>query len=291
MLTLTTLRRLWPSGNSKVPGLLEGIAAAAPSVFPKYGLTTIVSVAQAMAQFSHECGAGLEVTENINYSAERACQVWPNRFSSPADCYAKCDSFSGDPQFHIKLIDHVYGGRMGNAPYPSHDGSTYIGRGLSQVTGKEGYQKLATMTGIDVIAHPEYLSDPKYVLLLGVADFILCGCLPYAVNGDTLNVTKHLNGGTVGLAEREAWYAKWKPALEQEKPEAPPVIVQPPAPPVQPVPVPPPAPSIHPKHALGGAAIIAAIITALQSPKVEIGLAIIAVAIVFAVVLHFIWKR
>src|SRR5690242_9820903 len=112
MLTLDLMRRLWPSGNGKVPGLLEGIVAAAPTVFPKYGLTSPLVVAHAMAQFSHECGAGLEMVENINYSASRACQVWPNRFRDETDCYAKVGSFAGDPDFKIKLIDSVYGNRM-----------------------------------------------------------------------------------------------------------------------------------------------------------------------------------
>ena len=46
-----------------------------------------------------------------------------------------------------------------------------------------------------------------------MADFILCGCLPFAKADDVLNVTRRLNGGTVGLAQRQAWLAKWKAAL------------------------------------------------------------------------------
>ncbi len=194
--------------------MITGIVSAAPIVFPKYGLRSQLVVAHAMAQFSHECGAGLEMVENINYSAERACQVWPSRFSSAADCYAKCDSFAGDPQFKIKLIDHVYGGRMGNKPYPSHDGSSYIGRGFAQTTGFDGYRRVKEKTGIDVLAHPEFLSDPRYALECGVADFILCGCLPFAEQDNVQGVTKHLNGGYIGLAERQAWLVKWKAALE-----------------------------------------------------------------------------
>jgi predicted chitinase len=37
-----------------------------------------------MAQFTVECGGGSEMTANINYTPERACQLWPNRFSSAA---------------------------------------------------------------------------------------------------------------------------------------------------------------------------------------------------------------
>src|SRR5437762_1162567 len=129
MLTLAIMHTMWPNGNEKVPGLVEGIAAAAPTVFPKHGLTSDLVIAHAMAQFSHECGAGHEVVESINYTPERACEVWDTRFSDPADCLAKVGSFPGDPDFKIKLIDSVYGNRMGNRP-GTHDGSRFIGRGL-----------------------------------------------------------------------------------------------------------------------------------------------------------------
>lgn len=208
------LIELWPHGDRRVPGLVEGIAAAAPAVFQKYGLRSALTVAHAMAQFSHECGAGAEMVENINYSAQRASEVWESRFhKNPSLVYSKCDSYPGDPNFHAKLIDHVYGGRMGNRPYPSHDGSTYIGRGLSQMTGRDGYEAVKRKTGIDVISHPEYASDPRYALEVGVADFVICGCLPYAEKDNAKMVTRRLNGGYIGLAEREQWLRRWKAAL------------------------------------------------------------------------------
>lgn len=234
MILLSTIRKLWPNGNSKVPGLMEGIVSQSYTVFDKYGLTNNLLVAHAMAQFSHECGAGTEMVENINYSAVRACQVWPTRFSSEADVYAKTGSYAGDPQFHIKLIDLVYGNRMGNRP-GTHDGSMYIGRGLSQCTGREGYQKLGTTVGIDLLNSPSLINVPQNALECGVADFILCGCLPYAKADDVAGVTKKLNGGYIGLQERKDWLAKWKVALMAQVP-----MPSPPIAPVPPQPVPAP---------------------------------------------------
>jgi putative chitinase len=91
MLTLEIMHAMWPNGNNSVPGLVEGIVAAAPAVFAKYGLNSDLVIAHAMAQFSHESGAGNEMVENINYTAKRACQVWPSRFRSEADCFANSD--------------------------------------------------------------------------------------------------------------------------------------------------------------------------------------------------------
>lgn len=216
MLSRTTLRKLWPRASRE---LVSGIAASAPRVLAKYDIKSPRVLAQMMAQFSHECGAGLEMVENIRYSAKRAAQVWPRRFSSAADCYRKVDSWRGDPNFHVKLIDHVYGGRMGNRPYPSHDGSTYIGRGLSQTTGLAGYRAVARAAGIDVVNSPDKICDPAVTFECAVADFVRCGCLPYAERGDLRGVTRRLNGGYIGLAERRAWLTRWEAALAAAAPE------------------------------------------------------------------------
>ena len=212
MLTLDILVELWPNGDGKVPGLVEATAAAASTVFPKYGLNNNLLIAHAMAQFSHECGAGMEMTENIHYTPARACVVWPSRFSSASDCLQKVGSFAGDPGFHIKLIDNVYGNRMGNRP-GTHDGSTFIGRGFSQVTGREGYKKLGAKVGLDLVGNPDLVNEPTNALECGVADFVICGCLPFAANDDVSGVTFHLNGGFIGLAQRTAWLKRWKTAL------------------------------------------------------------------------------
>jgi len=217
MLTLEIICSLWPNGNNSVPGLVEGIVAASAAVFAKYGLNSDLVIAHAMAQFSHECGAGTEMIENINYTATRACQVWPSRFRSEADCFAIVGSFAGDPDFCVKLIDNVYGGRNGNRP-GTHDGSTYIGRGLSQVTGRGNYEALGAKVGLDLVNNPDLVNAPANALECGVADFILCGCLPFAQADDVSGVTRHLNGDFVGLDERALWLARWKTALGSQNP-------------------------------------------------------------------------
>lgn len=214
MFSRETLRRLWPRAPQP---LVDGIYEAANSgAFEKYGCGDLLAVAHAMAQFSHECGAGTEMVENIHYTAARACQVWPNRYRSAADCYRKVGSWPGDPQFRFKLMDLTYGGRNGNAPFPSHDGSTYIGRGLPQTTGRGNYAKLGEKVGLDLVGHPDLVCAPEHALACGIADFVLCGCLPHALRDDVRMVTRRLNGGTVGLAERERWLVKWKAALDAD---------------------------------------------------------------------------
>ena len=204
-LDLPTLQRLWPHGDQHVPGLLEGMAASSEAVFAKYAIATELTVAMMMGQFSEECGAGLEMVENDNFTADQLRRLWPSHFTG-----TMAQRYAHNPRM---ICDVAYGGRMGNDPPPSDDGWNYRGRGLSQCTGKEGYTKLAERTSIPVRMDPGLLSSPSTALECGVADFILCGCLPYAARGDIINTTKHLNGGLNGLAERERWTAIWRHAL------------------------------------------------------------------------------
>jgi putative chitinase len=202
---LPMLVAMWPHGDQHVPGLLEGIVAAAPTVFPKYGLTTSLTIAHAMAQFSEECGAGLEMVENDNFTAAQLLALWPRHFSA-----IMASRYAHNPQM---ICDVAYGGRMGNAPPPSDDGYNFRGRGLSQVTGRDGYDTLAKKVDLPLTTDFDLVSSPDHALECGVADFVLCGCLPYAEKDDVVGVTRALNGGLNGLAIREQWLVKWKKVL------------------------------------------------------------------------------
>ena len=205
MLTLENMQHQWPHGDQHVPGLLEGIASTSAAVFAKYGLTTPLVAAHAMAQFSEECGAGLELQENMNYSAQRLLQVFPTHFTATLATKA-----AHNPEM---IAEIAYGGRMGNAPPPSTDGWVFRGQGLSQCTGKDEYKALGEKVGVNLVANPGWLVDPQHALECGVADFVLCGCLPYAEKDDVVEVTKKLNGGTNGLLARERWLRRWKQEL------------------------------------------------------------------------------
>jgi putative chitinase len=243
------LSRLWPHGDEKISGLRAGIIAGAPAVFAKYGITTPLLAAHVMAQISHECGAGHDVVENLNYTAGRMMQVWPSRFPS----MASAQPYAGNPR---ALANKVYNGRMGNAA-GSDDGWNFRGRGASQTTGREGYARLAKATGLDVLNHPDLVNDPAHFLECGVADFIVCGCLPFAKANDVLGVTRRLNGGTVGLAQRQVWLAKWKAALGSA-----PIVLAPASAARKPAPVSPPPPAVAPHSML--ARFIAALVAAFK---------------------------
>jgi putative chitinase len=113
----------------------------------------------------------------------------------------------------VLIANQAYGSRMGNHGTNTMDGWNYRGRGFCQTTGREAYTNLATLTGLDLVNHPELVNDPQYVMQIATKDFAQCGCIPYAQRDDVVNVTKKLNGGLIGLAQREQWLGRWKSAL------------------------------------------------------------------------------
>lgn len=154
------------------------------------------------ANIEHECGGFTipRLTENINYTHERMAQVWPNRFASAQAVAAK---YGTAPGWQKAAFDDIYGNRMGNRP-GTHDGSTYIGRGGPQWTGRDGYQQLANRTGLDAVRIPEKAAEHAAQTAVCVAFWEWKRLNECADLGDFRTCVKRWNGGTNGMADRLA---------------------------------------------------------------------------------------
>lgn len=144
-----------------------------------------------LGQVLHESGHLERLVENLNYSAERLCVVWPSRFPN----IAAAAPFARNPQ---ALANKVYGGRMGNTE--PDDGWRYRGRGLLQVTGLTNYARVQEDTGLPVVANPDMLAQPGPALQASVAWWRRN--MPDNLLGNVEAVSKRVNGGTAGLGER-----------------------------------------------------------------------------------------
>ncbi|GGG50870.1 hypothetical protein GCM10010964_42710 [Caldovatus sediminis] len=154
-----------------------------------------------LAQIGHE-SAGLTVTvENLNYRAERILQIWPGRFTS-LEAARAC---AGNPE---RLANTVYSDRMGNGPFESGDGWRYRGRGYLQLTGRDGYRNVGRIAGLDLVERPDLAAAPDHALLVACAFWEWKGLNRLCDGGDYVAVTRRINGGTVGLADRRAWLDK-----------------------------------------------------------------------------------
>jgi putative chitinase len=240
ILTKEALRAMFP----KAPQAVLDAFVAKQNVLDAAGITeTRARLTMAMAQVKHET-AGFTIknlTENINYSATRACAVWPSRFKNAADCYSKVGSFAGDPEFPRKLMNSVYGGRMGNRP-GTDDGSHFIGRGGPQVTGRDGYREVGLRANLPLVDIPDLAAQPDKQPEVLAAFWTWKGLNEVTEKG-LKAVTKIWNGGYIGLESREAAFKEIAKivaglAFEDDKPQ---VTTEGNPKPAAPTPVPPAA--------------------------------------------------
>ena len=183
----------WPhAGHS----LCENMVNQSEIEFAKAGITELSVAADFMAQVSEETGGGVELEENLNYSAPRLHQVWPSKFASLASAMP----YAHNPR---SLADYVYSGRMGNQR-GTDDGWEFRGRGLLQVTGRSWYDALG------ILKNPEFASAPDQALGVALKFWLLDGINAFALSGNFRGETLRINGGYNGLVMRLAWRQIWR---------------------------------------------------------------------------------
>ena len=180
--------------RSHVP---DAVIDQIPDTAVKFHITNTLRLAHFLAQCKHESGGFAVVKENLNYSAARLKQVFPKYFPDNLG-----DSYSNNP---AKIGSRIYANRMGNGDEDSGDGYSYRGRGFIQLTGKNNYSNFAEFIGEDTVAYPDLVAT-KYPLASAAFFFNSNNLWAICDNGASedvvTQVTKRVNGGTLGLAER-----------------------------------------------------------------------------------------
>ena len=176
----------------------------------RWGIDTLREVASFLANIDVESRGLTVLEENLNYSAQRMAEVWPNRFAvNPAAKVkvpnALAKSLANNPE---KLANHVYANRMGNGPPESGDGWRYRGFGPKQLTGKDNQSAFAEAMGMKVQDVPAYVRTPQ-------GGMMSAGWFWKANNLDAKAATPGvaddriaINGGRTGLAAVEAGFNK-----------------------------------------------------------------------------------
>ncbi|MCZ7582837.1 MAG: glycoside hydrolase family 19 protein [Deltaproteobacteria bacterium] len=118
-----------------------------------------------------------------------------------------------------RIANRVYGGRLGNGDEASGDGFRYRGRGLIQLTGRSNYRAFSRWINDDVIAQPDLVAD-RYAVYSAVYYWDVNALNEPADLDDVKKVTKKINGGYNGLADRIALLDKAKELLQAEAPPA-----------------------------------------------------------------------
>jgi putative chitinase len=169
------------------------------SLLDEYQINTPKRVAAFLAQCGHESGGFVFVTENLNYSASGLMRVFPKYF--PTQELAK--QYERNPR---KIASRVYANRMGNGDEASSEGFAYRGRGILQLTGKDNYFWFGASLDLTPEQASEYLETFE-----GAAQsacwFWETNKLNRFVDGnDFKGLTRAINGGYIGLADREHHY-------------------------------------------------------------------------------------
>jgi putative chitinase len=153
----------------------EELALAAAALFPQFGIMdNALRLSNFMAQLQHESG-------HFKYMEE----IWG---PTPAQ--------------------RGYEGRDDLGNDQPGDGFRYKGRGPIQLTGRANYRHYGRLIGIDLERHPELAAIPSIGLRLALEYWKAKGLNVLADSNDVDTITRRINGGTNGLADRKANLAK-----------------------------------------------------------------------------------
>jgi len=189
-------------GGLKLEGLRghipDAVIAQIPDTAAKFEINTPLRLAHFLAQCGHESGGFRLTKENLNYSAKGLNGTFKKYFPT-------LDSAVPYERKPEKIANKVYGGRMGNGPESSGDGAKFCGRGYIQLTGKDNYTAFGKSINEDMSANPDKVAS-SYALLSAAWFFNKNGLHKMADGGASdavvTSITKRVNGGTIGLADR-----------------------------------------------------------------------------------------
>jgi len=195
--TQDQLQQIIPQ-NTHVEHWFEALS----TILPDYEIDTPQRCAAFLAQCAHESGGFNAIQENLNYRAVTLRKVFPKYF--PTDDIA--NQYANLPNKQEAIANRVYANRMGNGPETSGDGYRYCGRGLIQLTGKQNYSKFAESIDTPVEQVTEFLQTFEGCVQSAAWFWEANNLNQYADSGDILTMTKRINGGTIGLEDRQKHY-------------------------------------------------------------------------------------
>lgn len=172
----------------------------------RFDIITVRRVAAFISQMAHESSLKPGREENLNYSAKRLTEVWPSRFPS----IAVAEPYARNPE---KLANRVYAGRMGNGPEISGDGWKFRGQGPGQLTGRSNVTGFADAMGMTVDEALAYIRTIEGGVMSFAWFWMTNDLNRLADTPGVTDETRRINGGTHGLADREARFNRTVAAL------------------------------------------------------------------------------
>lgn len=205
LLTVDQLRAMIPT-NTEVEQWCEELNKA----LPKYDITTPERIAGFTSQCAHESQDFRALSENLSYREETLLKVFP-RYFGPGKRNAA--EYAKNPE---KIANYVYmdefrTSKLGNTQ--PGDGWRFRGRGLKQLTGRDNYTRFAKDYDMTAEQAAEWLETKEGALASALWFWNTNKLNAIADTGNVAALTKKINGGDIGLADRQARYAKAMAAL------------------------------------------------------------------------------
>lgn len=165
------------------------------ATFDRWGIQTLRQQAAFIGQCGHESGNFRVLEENLNYAADRLMKIWPKRFPT----IEVAQPYHRNPR---KIANKVYANRMGNRDEASDDGWRFRGSGWVQLTGHDNFYHFGKAMGEDFVMKPDLVRTQEYAAQSAGWFWATHKCNQIAESGDWKALTKRINGGEIGLADR-----------------------------------------------------------------------------------------
>ncbi|MEK6406885.1 MAG: peptidoglycan-binding protein [Acidobacteriota bacterium] len=151
----------------------------------------------------------------MNYSAGRMVEIFGVGRHSAAVTASEAARLAGNPQ---AIAERVYG--LGNPRKARElgntepgDGFRYCGNGVLQTTGRGNHRRMGAACGVDFEGSPELVTAPEHALKPALQEWTESNLNFLADRNDIRTITRKINGGFNGLADREALFNKIFPLL------------------------------------------------------------------------------
>ena len=175
----------------------DSVVSQIPDTAAKFNITTPLRLSHFLAQCGHESGGFKALVENLNYGSKGLLGTFPKYFN-----VTTATQYSRKPEM---IASKVYGSRMGNGDESTRDGWKFRGRGYIQLTGKNNYTAFDKFVTENIIENPSLVAT-KYPLMSAAWFFdknkLWAICDKGATTEVITAVTKRVNGGVIGLADR-----------------------------------------------------------------------------------------
>lgn len=184
-------------------GCASGFAKYVNEQAARFNITTKADLIAFLANILHESQGLTRLRENMNYRPATLQKTFKKYFANVAEAQAAINAGV------VQVADIVYGGRLGNGK-GNGDGFKYRGGGLLQLTGKKNYQLCSIGIGLGdaLVNDPEMLTKPEYAIKSAMWFWRSNLCGRYANQGNFEQSCRIVNGGTIGLEERENLHKK-----------------------------------------------------------------------------------